>query len=123
MSAATVTRPEPEIRWTPSARGRVGMYALVFLSLVTILLGNDGLSYTVGALVGSLYFLYYGGQLALQRTNAPARRLLLASILYLPLVFVLMVLDKTGTSSESVTVQLRGDWSYKALTLWTGVRA
>ncbi len=94
MSAATVTRLEPEIRWTPSARGRLGMYALVLLSLVTILLGNEGLIYTVGALLGSLYFLYYGGQLALQRTNAAARRLLLASILYLPVVFVLKVLDK-----------------------------
>jgi cytochrome c oxidase subunit III len=29
MSAATVTILDPEIRWTPSARGRLGMYCLI----------------------------------------------------------------------------------------------
>jgi heme O synthase-like polyprenyltransferase len=38
--------------------------------------------------------LYYGLQLALHKTNVSARRLLLASILYLPAVFVVMVLDR-----------------------------
>ncbi len=49
---------------------------------------------TAGALLFSACFLYYGGQVAIRRTNAVARRLLLASILYLPLVFVLMAMDK-----------------------------
>ena len=29
MSAATVTIQEPELRWGPSARGRLGMYCLI----------------------------------------------------------------------------------------------
>jgi protoheme IX farnesyltransferase len=68
---------------------------LILLSLGPMLLGNEGLIYTVGALLFSVCFLYYAGHLALRKTNAAARRLLLASILYLPVVFVLMVLDKT----------------------------
>jgi protoheme IX farnesyltransferase len=66
---------------------------LILLSLAPMLLGNEGLIYTAGALLFSACFLYYGGQLAIRRTNAVARRL--ASILYLPLVFVLMAMDKT----------------------------
>jgi len=42
----------------------------------------------------SLCFLYYGGQFAMRKTNDVARRLLLASIVYLPVVFVLLVLDR-----------------------------
>src|SRR5260370_27702081 len=68
---------------------------LVLLSFAPMLLGSEGLVYTIGALLFSVCFLYYGGQLALLRNNASARRLLLASIVYLPLIFVLMVLDKT----------------------------
>jgi protoheme IX farnesyltransferase len=68
--------------------------ALIALTLIPTLLGREGLIYTVGALLLSLAFLYYAVQLALRRTNAVARRLLLASILYLPSVFALMVLDK-----------------------------
>ena len=69
--------------------------SLILLSLVPMLLGSEGLIYTAGALLFSMGFLYCAGQLALRRTNAVARRLLLASILYLSLLFVLMVLDKT----------------------------
>jgi protoheme IX farnesyltransferase len=49
----------------------------------------------VGALILSSGFLYYGARLALHRSSAAARRLLFASIIYLPLLFVLLMLDKT----------------------------
>ena len=68
--------------------------ALVPLSLAPAFLGHAGLIYSVGALLLSGGFLYYGAQLALRRSNPPARRLLFASIIYLPLVFLLMMLDK-----------------------------
>ncbi len=68
--------------------------SLILLSLAPMLLGNEGLIYTVCASLFSVGFLYCAGQLAFRRTNTAARRLLLASILYLPLVFVLMVLDQ-----------------------------
>lgn len=70
-------------------------FGLIALSFAPMLLGRTGLFYTAGALFFSNWFLYYGGQLAICKTNDAARRLLLASIVYLPVVFVLMVLDRT----------------------------
>jgi protoheme IX farnesyltransferase len=68
---------------------------LVALSFVPMLLGKASLFYTAGALFFSICFLYYGGKLAIRKTNDAARRLLLASILYLPTAFVVMVLNRT----------------------------
>jgi heme o synthase len=69
-------------------------FALIALSFAPKLLGQEGLLFAVGALFFSVCFLYYGAQLAIRKTNAAARRLLLASILYLPFVFVAMVLGR-----------------------------
>jgi len=68
--------------------------ALVPLSLTPSILFHAGSFYSVGALLLSSSFLYFGARLALRRSNLMARQLLLASIVYLPLVFVLMMLDK-----------------------------
>jgi protoheme IX farnesyltransferase len=70
-------------------------FGLVILSFAPMLLGKEGLVYMVGALFFSSCFLYYAGQLAVRKTSDAARRLLLASILYLPIVFVVLVLDRT----------------------------
>ena len=67
---------------------------LIALSVAPMLLGKDEIFYTAGALFFSICFLYYGGQLTIRKTNAAARRLLFASIVYLPLVFFLMILGK-----------------------------
>jgi protoheme IX farnesyltransferase len=67
---------------------------LALLILTRILLGQAGFLYLIGASVLSFGFLYFGARLALRRSNLAARRLLFASIIYLPLMFVLMVLDK-----------------------------
>ncbi len=72
----------------------VPSFALVPLSLTPAFLGHAGLIYSLGALLLSCGFLYYGAQLALRRSNPLARRLLFASIVYLPLIFLLMMLDK-----------------------------
>src|SRR5437870_622739 len=72
----------------------VAPLVLIPLSLTPTFLGHAGLIYLVGALLLSSSFFYYAAGLALRRSNAMARRLLFASILYLPLVLVLMVLDK-----------------------------
>ncbi len=69
--------------------------ALIPVSLVLGLLGLAGPVYTVGALLLGSYFYYCSAQLAVRKSNADARRLLFASIIYLPVVFVLMVLNKT----------------------------
>jgi len=72
-------------------------YLLVLLpaSLVPVFLGQVGKAYLVGGSVLGFGFLHYGMRLALRRSNCFARRLVLASIVYLPLVFVLMMVDKT----------------------------
>jgi heme o synthase len=70
-------------------------FGLIALCFAPMLLGKAGLFYTAGALFFSTCFLYYGRQLAIRKTNVAARRLLLASIVYLPVVFVLLVLDRT----------------------------
>jgi len=72
----------------------VPLVALLPLALTPALIGRAGLTYAIGALVLSSAFFYYGLRLAISRTNALARRLLFASIIYLPLLFALMVLDK-----------------------------
>jgi protoheme IX farnesyltransferase len=69
--------------------------ALIPVSLVPWLTGLAGPVYMVGILLSGSYFCYCGAQLAVRKSNADARRLLFASIIYLPLVFVLMVLNKT----------------------------
>jgi protoheme IX farnesyltransferase len=72
-------------------------YSLVLIpaSLMPVFLGQAGKVYLVGALVLGLGFFHFGMRLALQRSNSLARRLVLASIVYLPLVFGLLMVDKT----------------------------
>jgi heme O synthase-like polyprenyltransferase len=67
---------------------------LIPVSLSPAVLGYAGLVYCVVALALSSGYLFMSACLAFRRSNVAARRLLIASIVYLPLVFVLMVLDK-----------------------------
>lgn len=68
---------------------------LLPVSIAPTLLSGSGLPYAIAALVLSAAFLYCGLQLALHRTNAVAKRLLFASIIYVPLAFVLMIIAKS----------------------------
>ena len=70
------------------------LVALVLVSMVPTLIGQVGKVYLFGTAVLGSYFLLHGARLARNRTNALARRLVLASVLYLPLVFGLMMFDK-----------------------------
>lgn len=54
----------------------------------------SGFFYFGEALAIGAIFLYYSARFAAHRTNAAARKSLLTSILYLPAVFALLVLDK-----------------------------
>jgi len=67
---------------------------LVPISLIPALLGDEGRIYLVGAGLLGLTFAHYATRLALNRSNLIARQLLLASIIYLPSVFLLMLLDR-----------------------------
>ncbi len=67
---------------------------LFVVAIIPALLGQTGLVYFAGALVLGGLFLYYSTRFALQRSIVSARQLLFASILYLPVLFALLVLDK-----------------------------
>jgi protoheme IX farnesyltransferase len=66
---------------------------LIPISLLPKWLGMTGSLYMAGALVMGLLFLYAGVRVTLDRTRVRARRVLLASVLYLPILYGLMVLD------------------------------
>jgi protoheme IX farnesyltransferase len=68
--------------------------ALVPVSLCPSLLGLTGWIYFVGALVLGLIFIWSAVQFSRQLTVSRARQLFYVSILYLPLLLGLMVLDK-----------------------------
>ena len=68
--------------------------SLIPVSLLPSLLGMTRLVYLGGAVALGLLFLYYAFRAAHYRTAAEARRLLKASVIYLPLLLALMVLDK-----------------------------
>ena len=67
---------------------------LLPISLLPNFLGQMGWIYFLGALPLGLALLYYGVLTAKVRSKVLARRLLLASVFYLPLVFGLMIVDK-----------------------------
>ncbi len=66
---------------------------LIPISLLPKWLGMAGSLYLVGALALGVWFLYSGVQVALDRTRLKARRVLLTSVIYLPVLYALMVFD------------------------------
>lgn len=68
--------------------------ALLVVSLLTTVMGLTGAIYFFGALTLGLAFLALGFALAATRTGLSARRLFLGSVLYLPALLILMVVDK-----------------------------
>jgi len=72
----------------------VYVLGLIPISLLPTMLGLTGWIYFVGAFILGVGFAVSGIQTAFQRTNAAAKRLLFASIIYLPALLALMVLDK-----------------------------
>jgi protoheme IX farnesyltransferase len=69
--------------------------ALIPVSLSPTLIGHASPVYCVLAYILSSGFFFYSARLAFRRSNTSARRLLIASFVYLPLAFLLVVLDKS----------------------------
>jgi protoheme IX farnesyltransferase len=84
---------EPDGRVTGQ---QIVLYTVMLLpvSLLPTLLGTAGKIYFVGAIVLGLVFLYFSLRAAFSKSRLAARQLLLASVIYLPLLFILMVLDR-----------------------------
>jgi protoheme IX farnesyltransferase len=70
--------------------------ALIPVSIVPTLAGMSGQIYGVGALLLGLWFLWSGVRVALDRSVLRARGVLIASVLYLPLIYGLMLIDRPG---------------------------
>jgi protoheme IX farnesyltransferase len=58
------------------------------------LLGMAGSIYAGAAVAAGLGLLYFGVRLGRERTSLRARHVLLASVLYLPALLAVMVLDR-----------------------------
>lgn len=69
--------------------------ALLAVSLLPTLAGLTGYVYLAGALVLGVLFAVFGIAAAVGRTDRHARRLLFASIVYLPALLTIMMIDKT----------------------------
>jgi protoheme IX farnesyltransferase len=84
---------EPEGRVTAQ---QIIVYTVMLLpvSLLPAFLGLSGKLYLYGAIILGLLFLYSSFRAAFSKSRQEARRLLLASVLYLPLLFILMVFNR-----------------------------
>jgi len=72
----------------------VASLILLAVSLVQGVYEKSSVVYFAGALMIGAIFSYYSARLALRKSNASARQLLVASILYLPAILALMMLDR-----------------------------
>jgi len=79
-----------------STARQIVLYAstLIPVSLFPVLFGMSGIVYLAGALVLGAWFLYTGIRVAFDRTRSRARQVLLASVVYLPMIYGLMVFDR-----------------------------
>lgn len=66
---------------------------LVPVSLAPFFLGFAGPIFLCGAILLGIWFLFESSKAAIAKTPLRARRLLLVSVIYLPLIFALAVLD------------------------------
>jgi protoheme IX farnesyltransferase len=65
---------------------------LLPVSVLPVRTGGANMHYWMAALLLGLGFLFYGSRFVLQRSGPAARRLLMASIIYLPALLLLLTL-------------------------------
>jgi protoheme IX farnesyltransferase len=70
--------------------------ALIPVSLAPALFGMVGKAYVVSALLLGLGFLYFSYRASQHRSKGYAKQLLHVSVIYLPIVYAVMVIDKGG---------------------------
>jgi heme o synthase len=77
-----------------ATRIMVSSILLIPISLLPRLLGMSGSIYATAAVAAGLGLVYFGVRLGRERTSRRARHVLLASVVYLPALLALMVLDR-----------------------------
>ena len=65
------------------------------VALAPTLVGMSGVLYFAGALILTLFFLGIAFRFAMTRSVRDARRLFFTSISYLPILWILMIADRT----------------------------
>jgi len=78
-----------------STARRILVYSLVLIpiSLLPTFIAMAGNIYLFGALAIGLLFVYASARISFDRTRQEARRVLLASVVYLPIIYGLLLLD------------------------------
>ena len=78
-----------------STARQIVLYSLLLIpvSLLPKWLGMTGSVYMIGAMALGLWFLFAGIQVSFDRTRTRARKVLVTSVIYLPVLYALMVLD------------------------------
>jgi protoheme IX farnesyltransferase len=95
--AGILMRPVVEPDGVSTARQiLIASVLLIPVSLLPVVFSMTGSIYLVGATLMGLYFLYSGVRVSFDRSLVRARGVLLASVIYLPLLFGLMLLDRPG---------------------------
>jgi len=81
-----------------STARRILLYslALIPISMVPKFLAMTGNLYLIGALALGALFVYASVRVSLDRTRQQARRVLLASVIYLPVLYCLMLVDRSA---------------------------
>ena len=72
----------------------INCLGLLVVALLPTLIGIAGIVYFFAALILGIVFLGFGVNLSISRSTIAAKRLLYASLIYLPFVFLMMALDK-----------------------------
>jgi protoheme IX farnesyltransferase len=78
------------VKWQSSAAS----LALIPFSMIPVITGESGLVYAVGTFTAGSIFFYFSERFAFRGSNVAARQMLAASIVYLPAIFILMMLTK-----------------------------
>jgi len=75
---------------------QIVMFAIMLfpVSLAPFFFGVSGPIFLVGAVLLGLWMIWASVRAAVAKTNEKAKKLLLVSVIYLPLLFILMVADK-----------------------------
>lgn len=97
--ASAGIKMKPVVEPTPEGTARLIVWSCLLLipvSLAPSFFSMTGRLYLVGALLLGFGFLYSGLRAAFERTLAQARGVLVASVVYLPLLYALMLIDRRG---------------------------
>jgi heme o synthase len=65
----------------------------LIVSVLPFVFGFAGIIYLIGAVILGLWFLYESIKMAKQKSDSQARKLLRVSVIYLPLIYLILVLN------------------------------